>query len=160
MRIASMLLCICCCLSAVSAQWSGTMTALPDERPVSSGAAVAPTLPTRVGVPFEINIGAVDTIGGTTYDWQFSGPVWRMLVDSRCYGIHAVWMYSADMSNTTFPDRNMRYNFYDSDWGQWNWIDPDFMQSGVSVFDRRSGYGNVDAAPSGEAVVSCRWGAL
>jgi len=157
MRIATVSLLVCCCLSAVSGRWLGTMTALPDERQETSGAAVAPTLPARAGVPFGINIGAVDTIGGTTYDWQSGGPAWRMIVDSRDWGIHATWIYSADMSNTTFPDRNMRYNSYDSDWGQWNWIDPDYMQSGVNVFGQRSGYGNIDVDTSGAAVVSAHY---
>jgi len=147
------LLVLCCCLSAVSAQVSGTMTALPEERPMPSGAAVAPKQPVRSGVPFDISIGTLDTIGGTTYDWQFSGPVWRVIVDSRVCGIHAVWMYSADMSSSTFPDRNMRYNFYNTGWG-WTWPDPDFMYSGVNVFEWRSGYGSIDVDTNGVAVIS------
>jgi hypothetical protein len=147
------LLVLCCCLSAVSAQLSGTMTALPEARPKPSGAVVGPGQPVRSGVPLDISIGTLDTIGGTTYDWQFSGPVWRMIVDSRVCGIHAVWMYSADMSNTYFPDRNMRYNFYNTGWG-WTWPDPDFMQSGVNVFALRSGCGNIDVDTNGVAVIS------
>jgi hypothetical protein len=79
-----------------------------------------------------------------------------MIVDSHVYGIHAVWMYSADMSST-FPDRNMRYNFYDAGIGGWNWTDPDFMQSGVNVFPWRTGYGNIDVDTNGVAVISAHF---
>jgi hypothetical protein len=103
----------------------------------------------------KLDLGVVDTIGGTTYDWQVSGPALRTLVTSPGHGIYAVWMYSSDMSGTTFPDRNMRCNFYDNDSGAWNWIEADFMQSGVNAFDKRAGYGNVDADPTtGNAIVS------
>jgi hypothetical protein len=64
------------------------------------------------------------------------------------------------MTGTTFPDRNMRYNFYDYTTGEWNWIDPDFMASGVNVFTDRSGYGSLDADPStGVAISSRHYGA-
>ena len=91
-------------------------------------------------------IGRVDTVGGTTYDWQLNGPSWRRLVNSPEHGIYAVWMYSAS-SGTTFPDRNMRFNSYDLSTGAWAYIDPDFMQSGVSVFSQRAGYGSLAVAP-------------
>jgi len=152
-KTASVALFICCCLSAASAQWSGMMNVLPDEHPTASGARVAVRPAPQSGLPFDVAIGSLDTIGGTTYDWQFGGPVWRTLVDSRRYGIHAVWMYSADTS-MFFPDRNMRYNFYDNSLGEWIWPDPYFMQSGVNVFPMRTGYGNVDIDTSGVAVIS------
>jgi len=150
----AVLLAICCCLSAVSGRWLETENALPDERPVSADVTVAPTLSSRVGAPFEVYIGRVDTIGGTTYDWQASGPAWRMLVDSRRYGIHATWMHSSDTSDTTFPDLNMRYTFHDAGFG-WNWIDPvDILLSGVHAFVERAGFGNIDVDRSGAAVIS------
>jgi len=103
-------------------------------------------------------VGTIDTIGGTTYDWQANGPSLRWLVYSSGYGVHALWMYSAD-NTTGFPDRNMRYNFYDEAVGSWNWIDPDFMQSGVNTYTARCGYGNLDADPSsGVAVVASHLG--
>ena len=98
-------------------------------------------------------IGRVDTIGGTTYDWWYSANVHRSLVNSPQFGIHAVWMYSSDMSNTTFPDRNIRYNFYDYSFQQWNWSDPDYMQSGVNVFGQRAGHGVIDADSTGPVSV-------
>jgi hypothetical protein len=98
-------------------------------------------------------IGRVDTIGGTTYDWWASGNVHRLLANSPQYGIHAVWMYSASTSSTSFPDRNMRYSFYDYTTRQWNWTDADPMQSGVNVFAERAGYGAIDGDSAGLASV-------
>jgi hypothetical protein len=103
-------------------------------------------------------IGRLDTIGGTTHDWWVNGNVHRSIVNSPQSGIHAVWMYSADMSNTTFPDRNMRYNFYDYSTRQWNWPDPDYMQSGVNVFAERTGYGVIDADSAGKAAIAAHDG--
>ncbi len=90
-------------------------------------------------------VGRVDTVGGTTYDWWYNGACWRQLANTPGYGLHATWMYSQDVASTAFPDRNMRYNFYDYSTNSWMWIDPDYMQSGVNVFVERSGYGNLSA---------------
>ena len=92
-------------------------------------------------------LGTVDTIGGTTFDWQANGPALRMLANSDGNGIHALWMYSASTSGTTFPDRNMRYNFFDYAAGAWSFIDPDFMQSGVNVFAERVGLRHAQQRP-------------
>ncbi len=123
------------------------MTALPQENQVrGSEEAVNVTLE-RAPVP-NVNtyaVGRVDTIGGTTYDWQFNGPVYRMLVNSPRFGLHAGWMFSA--AQNPWPDRNMRYNFYDYAAGGWNWLDPDYMASGVGVYTARSGFGHLDADP-------------
>ena len=98
-------------------------------------------------------IGTIDTIGGTTYDWQSNACAYRMVVNSSDYGVHVTWMKSAS-DQTTFPDRNMGYNFYDYSTGAWNWIDPDYMQSGVNTFTERCGYGNIDADPAtGVAII-------
>jgi len=155
-RPLGIMLAICCWLSVVSAQWLEPTVVLPDGRSVTPGNTVAPKPPAPNGLPFKVAIGVLDTIGGTTHDWQTGGPAWRMIVDSRRYGVHATWMYSADMSNSTFPDRNMRYQFYYAGWG-WNWPDPDFMQSGVNVFPQRTGYGNIDVDTSGVAVISAHY---
>ena len=121
--------------------------------PLLAGAALAVT-----GVGSPLIIGVVDTIGGTTYEWQTNGPARRMLVHAPGAGIHAAWVYSAS-DETTFPDRNMRYNFLDFATGQWNWIDPDHMVSGVNSYTERCGYGNVDYDPAtGVAVISCHLG--
>jgi hypothetical protein len=96
-------------------------------------------------------IGRVDTIGGTTYDWWSNSGAVKLLVNSPQFGIHAAWMYSA--SGTTFPDRNMRYNFYDYATRQWIWIDPDHMWDGQNVFAERTGYGVIDADSTGRVYV-------
>jgi len=77
-----------------------------------------------------------------------------MLTQTPGRGVHALFMYSVDQVNTTFPDRNMRYNFYDYGTSAWNWTDPDFMVSGVNVFAERTGYGNMDVDTNGVAVIS------
>jgi len=136
------------------------VTVLPQEGAVPTGAAlvITPPAPGRVdgGMPF---IGSVDTVGGTTYDWQANGPSLRSLVLSPDLGVHVGWMHSTSTSGTTFPDRNMRYNFFDDGVGAWNWIDPDLMQSGVNVFAERSGFGNLANDPvTGVAVFSRHYG--
>jgi hypothetical protein len=118
------------------------LTALAPEVPAAPGEAVTRVTgnpPATAGRPV---IGTVDTVGGTTVDWQANGPELRQIIVDPERGIHVLWMYSA-ANQTTFPDRNMRYNFYDFATGEWNWIDPDYMQSGVNVFTARSGYGNL-----------------
>jgi hypothetical protein len=99
-------------------------------------------------------IGRVDTVGGTTYDWQMSWGAQRRLVNAPGYGLHAVWVWSLDNSGG-FPDRNLHYNYYDFALRAWNFIDPDPMQSGVSVFTHRVGIGGLAGArpASGAAVV-------
>ncbi len=98
-------------------------------------------------------IGRVDTIGGTTYDWQWTGPAQRVICRSPGFGTHVVWMFSACTSEMTFPDRNLRYNFYDYSTGRWNWIDADYMQSGVNVFAERCGYGCLAVDPNTDVAV-------
>ena len=105
--------------------------------------------------PARFTVGAVDTVGGTTYDWQFSGPSWRMLANAANRGIYVAWMYSASMSGSTFPDRNMRTNYYDRASHHWAYVDStDFMSGGISVFPKRSGFGSVDADTGGTPFIS------
>jgi hypothetical protein len=92
-------------------------------------------------------IGRLDTVGGTTYDWQSTGPGPSWLCYDSGYGIHVVWAYSTDVSDTTFSDRNARYNFRDFSSGEWNWLDQDFMQSGVNVFAERTGSPSLGVNP-------------
>ena len=152
MRAANVVLCICCCLSAVSAQWSETVNAPPDERAVSVGAAIA-TGPPAPGTQSGITIGVVDTVGGTTIDNLTDGPAWRMLVNAPGHGMHATWTYSPD-TDTLFANRNMRYTYYDYGTGVWLWPDPNFMRAGLNVFAMRTGYGCIDIDTSGVAVIS------
>ena len=74
-------------------------------------ALLVPILALAAG-PARFTIGTVDTVGGTTVDWQLNGPSLRMLVNSAGHGIYVVWMYSAD-TTVYCPDRNMRLNYYD-----------------------------------------------
>ncbi len=131
---------------------------VPEEQPVGRAAPLV-CEPVDVGPRYSVlEVGVVDTVGGTTYDWQVGGPAYRFLVNSSRYGVHVAWMYSAD-TGRTFPDRNMRYNFYDFSTCEWNWIeDRDFMLSGVNVFTQRAGCGGLDALQTGEAVVSAHLG--
>ncbi|MBM3313307.1 T9SS type A sorting domain-containing protein [candidate division WOR-3 bacterium] len=146
---------------ALAAGKTQPLTALsPENGVVNQAPALAPTNQAGPDVPPKALIGTLDTIGGTTYDWWANGPMWRMLSHSAGKGLHALWMFSAEMSGTAFTDRNMRYNFYDYASRTWNWVDPDFMASGQNVFTHRAGYGNIDAIPgstSGAAVVGCHY---
>ncbi len=152
-RPLAVLLAICCCLSAVSAQWPGTISAPPDLRPVSSGAAIS-TGPPAPSTQSGITIGVVDTVGGTTYDHQVNGPPWRMLANSASRGIYVVWMYTAD-TTIYFPDRNMRFNYYDRALQKWVHSDStDFMSRGVNVFPRRASYGSIDVDTGGTPYIS------
>ncbi|MBM3315932.1 hypothetical protein FJY71_08900, partial [candidate division WOR-3 bacterium] len=89
--------------------------------------------------------GGADTIGGTNFDMQCWGPAVQRVAVSADYGIHVAWVNSA--ATRPFPDLNMRYNFYDFGTGEWNWIDPDFMASGVNVFAERTALGSLDVDP-------------
>ncbi len=108
-----------------------------------------------LAVPAIAQVGELDTIGGTTYDLSTpcSGVQPLVQFDLR-YGVHAAWTYSAETA-TTFPDRNTGYNFRDVATGTWNWLDDDFMLSGVRVFDRRACYGSVDFDPATGVPVIC-----
>lgn len=123
------------------------VTVLPEEprRVNGSGVAPVPTKQATAPAARTYAVGRVDTIGGATYDWQFNGPVYRMLVNSPEHGLHAGWMFSA--TEDPWPDRNMRYNYFDYEAGEWNWLDPDYMASGVSVYVARAGFGHLDADP-------------
>jgi hypothetical protein len=96
-----------------------------------------------------------DTIAGTTYDLQSLGPVRRTLCYVPGRGVHALSLWSVSTSGRTFPDLNTRYNYYDLAYHCWNWIDPDYMQSGINVFPQRTAFGSLDVnQDSGVAVIS------
>jgi len=129
----------------VLAPENGTSSVAPMPSPVTANQG--PSIPPRA------LIGTLDTVGGTTYDWWTNGPRLTGIVNSPGRGVHALWMYSTATSGTDFPDRNMRYNFYDAANHAWKWVDADYMSSGVNVFDKRAGYGNIEADTAGNAVV-------
>jgi hypothetical protein len=112
MKLVSLIIAACCCLAMANARKPGAKTVGSDRQPFA--------------YPSNVTIGAVDTVGGTTYDSQFNGPEWRTLVNSAGRGMYVVWMYSATNSST-FPDRNMRCNYYDGSLKQWIFGDPLFM---------------------------------
>jgi len=91
-------------------------------------------------------VGVIDTVGGTTYDDQNSGPALQWVINDPTYGIHVTWTYANSASN--WPDRRTKYNFYDNNTGAWNWKDPDFMASGVVPFDRKTGFGTMELDPA------------
>ena len=107
-------------------------------------------LPVLLAIPLCVLAGPVvlpgvtDTVGGTTYDNQNSGPSLRMLVSDPEYGVHVTWAYSAQPQSSQWPDRTMRYNFFDRSLGEWNWTDPAYMNSGMNSQTVRTGYGNLD----------------
>ena len=103
------------------------------------------------------SIGALDTIGGTTYDCSvICAGMQRMVYYDPGYGVHVTWSWSEYTSGTTFPDRNVRYNFRDQVTGAWKWLDADYMHSGVNVFQQRSGYGAIDLDPSRHVITISR----
>lgn len=140
--------------AAVSLQ---PMTVLPADAGTGAAVGVASVGPAR-GTGFRPTVGVVDTVGGTTYDWQVGGPENATLVNSPGLGLHTTWMYSAELIGTVYTDRNMRYNYYDFSRPGWNWIDPDYMQSAMDVFTERSGYGSVCAEPRDGAGIISRHG--
>jgi hypothetical protein len=105
-------------------------------------------------------VGRIDTVGGTTYDWQNGGPAYRWIVNAPSHGIPVCWMRSRS-DQTHFPDRNMGYNYYDYATRRWLANDTaDFMNSGRDIFTVRSGYGTLDIDPrTGQAVLSAHLGA-
>jgi len=134
-------------------------TALPEERLVTEAEQVVTRAPDAGPRHSVVNLGVIDTVGGTTCDWQSNGPMYRFLVNSPEHGLHVAWMYSSYTGGTSYPDRNMGYNFYDYDTREWAWKDSDFMQSGLRVFAERCGFGSLDADPNtGVAVVSSHAG--
>jgi hypothetical protein len=114
----------------------------------------SPAIPKRQTGPGVDRLGRVETIGGTTYDYQLGGPMSQRIFFDSAYGLHVIWYYSAQTSG--FADRNMRYNFYDLISRSWSFLDPsNFMNSGVNVFTIRTALGNMDVNPlTGCAYVS------
>ncbi|MBN2538272.1 hypothetical protein JXB37_08365 [candidate division WOR-3 bacterium] len=104
--------------------------------------------------------GVVDTVGGTTFDNQNSGPSLRMLYRDPQFGIHVAWTFSVQPGGSQWPDRTMYYNFYDYGTGEWNWVEPDYMNSGMNSQTRRTGYGTIDVDPAdGAALVTGHYSA-
>lgn len=110
-----------------------------------------------VVVSAQFYAGVTDTVGGTTFDNQGSGPAMQWVARDSRFGIHAAWMYS--QQGSTWPDRNIRYNFFEFPSGGWNWSEPaDFMARGMDVRSGRCGYGTLDVVPEdGAALIACHY---
>jgi hypothetical protein len=103
-------------------------------------------------------VGVIDTVGGTTYDDQNSGPALQWVINDPAYGIHVTWMYAN--SATPWSDRTMQYNFYDKTTGAWNWLDPDLMVSGANSQFRKTGFGTLEVDPAnGAACIAAHYAA-
>jgi hypothetical protein len=103
-------------------------------------------------------VGVIDTVGGTTYDDQNSGPALQWVAYDPAYGVHVTWMYANSASN--WPDRTIRYNFHDKNTGAWNWNDPDFMVSGTNSQFRKTGFGTLELDPADvSARIACHYSA-
>lgn len=95
-------------------------------------------------------LGRLDTIGGTTYDWQSGGPAQRRCCRSPGAGVYAAWLSA--QTELPWPDRNGRYNFWDETSREWAFIEPYFMSSGMVIFGGRPFFCELDVAPgSGDA---------
>jgi hypothetical protein len=139
MKLVSLIAATCCCLAIANEPKSSAKAVRSDKQPSAR--------------PSNVTIGAVDTVGGTTYDSQFNGPEWRTLVNSAGHGMYVVWTYSST-NTSTFPDRNMRCNYYDGSLRQWIYGDQLFMERGLTVFSRRAGFGGIDADTNGIPCIS------
>ncbi len=101
--------------------------------------------------------GETDTIGGTTFDNQNSGPALQWLARVP-EGVHTTWTFSAQPYGSNWTDRTAQYNFYDNATGSWNWIETNFMNSGLNSQTRRCGYGTLETGvPDNAAVVACHY---
>jgi hypothetical protein len=88
-----------------------------------------------------LTVGAVDTIGGTTYDCStICAGIQRYCYFAPGQGVHVSWFRAS--GGSPWPDRNSRYNLRDST--GWLWVGPDFMQSGIDAYPQRTGYGSID----------------
>jgi len=114
----------------------------------AGASSLAPWLNQRV-TPTDF-LGRIDTVGGTTYDWQSNGPAYHGCYFDPMYGTHVMWMWSTEASG--FSDRNNRYNFHNLASWQYN-IGPDFLQWGLNAFTNRCGYGWLDI----DAVTGCEY---
>ncbi|MEO0073611.1 MAG: sialidase family protein [candidate division WOR-3 bacterium] len=105
-----------------------------------------------------LNAGYVDTIGGSTYDCStICAGLQRFIYAVPGRGVHAAWWWAAD--TYPWPDRNSRYNFYDANGGIWQWIDEDYMLSGINPHSQHTSYGTLDYDPlSAQPVISFHTG--
>lgn len=119
------------------------------EEPGYSG-QIRTDLGPRGAAPLEVIVGRIDTVGGSVYDMEFNGPPQQTIFFDPGYGIHVTFIQSSDFANGTYPDRNMRYNFYDLSLSPPAWAfnqGSDFMLWGLRATTPRSGFGDLDVHP-------------
>ena len=76
---------------ALAAGKTQSLTALaPESGVMISAPALSPVDQGRVPIAPKALVGAIDTVGGTTYDWWTNGPGLRMIVNSPGKGVHAL----------------------------------------------------------------------
>ncbi|MDW8113843.1 MAG: T9SS type A sorting domain-containing protein [candidate division WOR-3 bacterium] len=94
----------------------------------------------RTPISLGQQVGRVDTVFFTTYDWQFNSHIWQRIYNDPGRGVHVTGMTS--LLASPWADRNMRYNFYDPAIRTWV-----FGQSGIDAINARAGFGNLDINP-------------
>lgn len=93
----------------------------------------------------------VDTVGSTTYDWQYNAcAIRRILFDSTNSFVHTIWTWSD--ADDPWSDRNVYYNAWDA--GTQQWVGLEGMDAGYPVQSERAGYPTLDVNSSGCAVVA------
>ena len=104
----------------------------------------------------KVAVGEIDTIGSTTYDWQYNGPsLSRIAFDRNNNFVHLIWIWSDSTSGTLFPDRQVYYNCYNPLVG---WLFGQGMEGGTACQTTRSGYGTIDLLSDGRAVIALHRG--
>ncbi len=109
-------------------------------------------------LPYEPLVGTIDTIGGTSYDWWFGGPAYRLIANAPGHGLHVTWMHSTALAGSSYPDRNLRYRFFEFAGDTWLWPDTTWVNAGMNAFAERSGFGNIAVDQrTGSAVIGRQW---
>ncbi|MEO0118946.1 MAG: T9SS type A sorting domain-containing protein [candidate division WOR-3 bacterium] len=94
----------------------------------------------RTPLPTWQPVGRIDTVFFSTYDWQFNSHIRQRIYNDPGRGVHVTGMTS--LQANPWPDRNMRYNFYDRATQSWA-----FGQDGIDAINARCGFGNLDINP-------------
>ncbi|OYD16411.1 hypothetical protein CH333_03470 [candidate division WOR-3 bacterium JGI_Cruoil_03_44_89] len=125
-----------------------------DNGDIVNNGAVSPAYGVSYIQTKDVAFGEIDTVGSTTYDWQFNGPALsRIAFDPNNSFVHLVWIWS-DEANP-WDDRQVYYNCYDPDTG---WVFGQGMDRGTACQTTRSGYPTVDVLSDGRAVVALHRG--
>jgi hypothetical protein len=92
-----------------------------------------------------------DTVGSSTYDWQYNScALSRIVFDSTNGMVHVCWTWS-DVDDP-YADRNVYYNAWDPVGVQW--VAGEGMDAGYPVQTERGGYATMGVTSTGCAVVA------